>query len=676
MEFKRFRELVQNHFNEMTKNNDNLFVIDLDKDELWNLYLDSFPAGTNEMFRKRREFDCSCCRQFIKNVGNVVAIKDNKVTTIWDFEIASDVFSPVVKSLQEFVSSKVVSDVFVSKFKNVGTESNLENIDGNIKKWEHLYARLPDKFVSTDRTIGDVQGHHRSTKDVFKRSLEEISVESVLTVLELISQNSLYRGEEWKTALTQFLKYKKAYMKLTNDIDKNNFSWENSLKAGEVVGKIKNHSIGTLLMNISENMDLDIAVGKFEFIVGDGYKRPKPIHTKKMLEDAQKTVVELGYMESLPRRFSNIEDITINNILFSNKDSAKKMGMNIFDEMKKTVPENIKKFSKIEEIGIEDFVANVLSNAQELEVLFENKHSKNLVSLISPQDKDSKSMFKWDNGFGWAYSGNIADSSMKENVKAAGGKVDGVLRFSLQWNDIEADRNDLDAHCIEPNKNEISFRRRNHEKTTGVLDTDVIDPLTGKAAVENITWSNIEKMEKGTYQFFVNCFSNRGGKSGFRAEIEFNGELYSFEYNKPMRGAENVQVAEVMFDGVNFEIKELLTSSTSSKEMWGLNSNQFVPVSVAMFSPNYWDEQKGNGNKHYMFMLKDCINSETPSGFFNEFLKQELVTHRKVFEALGSKMSVESTDNQLSGLGFSSTKRNELIVKVKGQTERVLKVKF
>ena len=511
---------------------------------------------------------------------------------------------------------------------------------------------------------------------MFKRSLEEISIESVLTVLELISQNSLYRGEEWKTALDQFLKYKKAYMKLTNDIDKNNFSWENSLKAGAVVGKIKNHSIGTLLMNISEDMDLDIAVGKFEFIVGDGYKRPKPIHTKKMLEDAQKTVVELGYMESLPRRFSNIEDITINNILFSNKDSAKKMGMNIFDEMKKTVPENIKKFSKVEEIGIEDFVANVLSNAQELELLFENKHSKNLVSLISPQDKDSKSMFKWDNGFGWAYSGNIADSSMKENVKAAGGKVDGVIRFSLQWNDTESDKNDLDAHCIEPNKNEISFRRRRNERTTGVLDTDIINPLTGKAAVENITWSDIEKMEKGTYKFFVNCFSNNGGKSGFRAEIEFNGQLYSFEYNKPMRGGENVQVAEVMFDGVNFEIKELLTSSTSSKEMWGLNTNQFVPVSVAMFSPNYWDEQKGNGNKHYMFMLKDCINPETPSGFFNEFLKQELVTHKKVFEALGSKMSVESTDNQLSGLGFSSTKRNELIVKVKGQTERVLKVKF
>lgn len=684
MEFIEMRDLMIKHVANMVKDADKLFEVELDKDVLWNLYLDSFPAGTNEIYRERREYDCSCCRHFVRTIGNMVTIKDNKVTTIWGFKTNDTTFQPVLDALDKFVKSRAVTNVYISNMKRIGVPENFEKITNTeIKKWEHFYLDLPAKFVDkSGRSVGDIQGEYRATKDVFKRSLDEITVDAVETVLELIAQNSIYRGKEWENQLKEFLKYKKDYDKVPEE-DRNNYAWEKSITAGPVVGRIRNHSMGTLLVNISDGTDLDAAVREYERIVApENYKRSNAVFTKKMLEDAKKTISEMGYMDSLKRRFAKVDDITVNNILFCNKDTAKRMGAeDIFAEMSRDVKSSPKKFSGVEEIPVDKFISDVLPTAREVELYFENKHSGNMVSLIAPEIADSKTMFKWDNNFSWAYTGNVTDS-MKERVKAAGGKVDGDLRFSIQWNDEgDYDENDLDAHCMEASGREISFieyKKPGVSPCGGQLDVDIINPRYGVPAVENITYADRRIMKPGVYKMFVNCYSNRRGKSGFRAEVEFDGQIYSYDYRGNFRTGQNVQVAEVTLDSSgNFMIKSKLPESTSSKNVWGVNTNQFVPVSVICYSPNWWDNQKGIGNQHVFFMLKDCVNPENPNAMYNEFLKEELYSkHRKVFEALGSKLAVVDSDDQLSGVGFSMTKRADVIVKVKGSTERILKIKF
>ena len=680
MTFKDLKVLIQKNFNVITTNC-GLYEVDIDKDALWNLYLYSFPDGTNPIYRKRREYDCSCCRHFIKEIGGTAYIDDDlNVHSIFDVDTGSPVFQPVMDALDSYIKSCPIKGLYLSNTRSVGTDHSVE-MDGNGDHyvWEHFFLTLPNHLVFNGRgTIDTVKGQFRDTRNVFKRSLDEISIDAIDTVLELISSNSIYRGNEWKAAITSLRDQKRIYDTLTPE-DQEIYCWKVAPDVGEVVGRIRNHSMGVLLRDLSDGMDLDQAVRKYEAIVAPAnYKRPKPIFTKSMLESAQKTVENLGYMASLPRRFARMDDLTVNNILFANRDVAWRISGSVFDEMLPNAQTKTRNFSRVEEISAEKFISDVLPGAQDIEVYVENRHAANLVSLIAPQNAEAPSMFKWANGFSWAYAGNLADSDIRENVKRAGGRVDGVLRFSIQWNDVEYDRNDLDAHCFEKATNShIWFSNSISRFTGGNLDVDIINPKFGVPAVENITYPSKSRMKPGEYKFFVHCYNNRGGTGGFRAEIEFNGEIHRYDYRNALKYDEEIHVATITLnERGNFSIAEYLPSQCESRNMWGIQTNSFVPVSTILYSPNHWDGQYPTGNRHYFFMLKGCVNPDTPNGFYNEFLNPSLLPHKHVFEALGSRMKVAPSEDQLSGLGFADTRRNDLMVKVKGASERVMKIKF
>lgn len=673
------KQLVE-HFVGMTKDAKHLFEVTADTDEMWNLYLESFDPQYNEIYRVRRTHDCSACRSFIKNVGNVVSIKNGHVVSIWDFGCNDPEYAAPVAAMSAYVHARAVNDVFLTKNHTAGVDKNRESIDGNIYVYDHWHVKIPDISISED--VDRKKSEFRSARDVFERAMKEISVDAIESVLELIASNSLYKGTEWNDALKVILKLKKTYMRLKSDAERNVFSWEQSAAAGPALSRIKNNSIGVLLTDISEGMDLDSAVRRYEKIVApENYKRPKPIYSQRQLDDAKKTVESLGYINSLSRRFARMDDISINNVLFADRNAISRISnsTDVFDQLSTDNGVDIKKFSKIDEVSIDTFINDVLPQARELEVLLENKHAVSMVSLIAPMDVDAPSMFKWDNAFSWAYSGNITDSSMKENVKSAGGAVDGVLRFSIQWNaGREYNKNDLDAHCIDPNGYRLFFANRTVTSPTGGrLDVDIISPIAGKPAVENITWANTNNMIEGTYQFLVHCFSDRGGSDGFEAEIEVDGTIHNFSYNKPIKNKDFIHVANVTYSHANgFTVTSVIPSTASSRELWGLKTQQFVPVSMVMRSPNCWNGESV-GNEHIFFMLKGCVNSETPNSFYMEYLKHELFIHKHVLEALSSKMKINNSDDQLSGLGFSNTKRNTLIVKViSNRMERFMRIKF
>lgn len=185
--FMKLKKELQTHFDEMQKEVTHLFEVNVDKDELWNTYLDSFPAGTNEIFRERREHDCSCCRHFIKSIGAAVAIKNNQIHTIWELNLGDTTYQPVCDALDFFVKAHAVKDIYISRFSKIGTDFNFEEINNKSHQWDHFFLELPNKFVNkTNRSNEEIKGEYRDTKNVFKRSLEEITMDAIDTILELL----------------------------------------------------------------------------------------------------------------------------------------------------------------------------------------------------------------------------------------------------------------------------------------------------------------------------------------------------------------------------------------------------------------------------------------------------------------------------------------------------------
>ena len=113
--FKNTAMTMQNHFNNMIIGVNQLFVVDVSGDDLWNEYLNSFPEGTNRVFRMRGEFDCSACRHFVKRFGNVVTLKNGVISTIWDFSSDIPGLNIVLPHMAEVVKTHQISDVYVVK---------------------------------------------------------------------------------------------------------------------------------------------------------------------------------------------------------------------------------------------------------------------------------------------------------------------------------------------------------------------------------------------------------------------------------------------------------------------------------------------------------------------------------------------------------------------------------
>ena len=681
--FSQFSRLVHEAFQGIAKQ-DGVFVTGVTGDDLYATYLAAFPEGTNPVFVKQTEHDCSCCRGFIKRVGNVVTIKDGKVTTVWDHAAtrAPAPYNTVARAMRDKVLSAPINGLFrVSKKEtSFGAQTSMsqDKDTKKVKTWEHFYTgQIPTRLLV--ELPGEVCGTYATTVQVFDRGLRELKIEAISEVLDLINSNNLYRGEEHKGAVVQFKKAQLGYATLT-ETGRNLYVWEH---AGDPASRFRNTVIGTLVQDLSEGVDLEKAVRSFESKVApQNYKRTTTLITPVMINKAMETIEELGLEPALERRYAKISDITVKDVLWVDGSAKPLMKGGIGDVLMGHAQKAAPAVNELNtmEITMEDLLARVLPDATGMEVMFKNEHVPNLMALTAPVNPEPAQLFKWGNDFAWSYGGNVADSLLRQKVQSLGGRVDGVLRFSHMWNHDKRNASLMDLHVFMPGSSahrdgchntypsgqRVGWNHRNDPASGGVQDVDYTSPAPeGYVPVENITFPTITKLKDGQYTFKIHNWQLRPPThGGFRAEIEFGGQVFQYDHPAPLKQKEWITLAVATLKNGAFTIEHKHPVGTSKQEKWGLTTEQFVKVNTVTLSPNYWGEN-AVGNKHYFFVLDGCKADEDMRGIYNEFLHPRLEPHRKVFEVIGDKTKCRPTEGQLAGLGFSSTKKDKVTIRVR-----------
>jgi len=178
-------------------------------------------------------------------------------------------------------------------------------------------------------------------------------------------------------------------------------------------------------------------------------------------------------------------------------------------------------------------------------------------------------------------------------------------------------------------------------------------------------------MINGIYEVEVHQFTNRNKNNyGFKVELEHNNEIYEFYHTEFMVQNKTIPVLKFGYKDGKITILTNLESKLDSKSFWNISTNKFNKVKAITYTPNYWGYNKGN--KHLLLFLENCIADELPRGFYNEYIKDELLTeHKRVFEILGNKVEIAANDSQLSGLGFSTTQSNSFVVKLDNKIYKV-----
>lgn len=275
--FKSFAEQVSSRAVELMLNQSLVPVTrgDISGLDAWEIYLESIPAEHNPIFRERRYYDSNYDRSFIRRFGHVLWIdEDGNISTIWEVDGNSYLHEVAqtldlkLRSGSPRVYSYLIAPVLFGSRPNYDDDGILHHhfvavTQGNIAKLEgaSTMARIDSKASA-----------------LLSRVTLEYT-EALRTVLELIRDEQIYRGEQYERMIVDWLEFASGDRV---SIQRRSV-WQCSKSSG--LDGISDSAISTLIQDLVDGMQIEDAVCRFEATLqAQEVERPRDALDQKMGE--------------------------------------------------------------------------------------------------------------------------------------------------------------------------------------------------------------------------------------------------------------------------------------------------------------------------------------------------------------------------------------------------------
>ena len=381
-----FKEYVLYQANQI---NNRLFFVDVNPNELYVMF-NNFctDEGINPIYKECNFHVCNSCKHFFNTFGKVVIVTKSYVedkpiftkTSVFHILATEDtIYKPVFEKLEKYLLERPIVKPAIF---NPNTATSLQPYsyetldDGSRIKHNHFYIplfQLPGIYVS-ETANQDIAKINANVEALLK--LDERYIEPIEIVLEIIENTGLYRANEHRQELLDYLDFIKNTPTIIiedyyNCVFYNSFNIPNIFINTDLCKELCddshnyksvsfptliNTALGQLIKNLQKGMDIEEAVGKYlNMVDAQNYQRPKKIITSSMVNQAEKRLTQLGYLDSIPRRYATIDDLPIQEVDYINKNNTHQKEESIFDELKKNAVEKPMNFDYVENEGYSFF---------------------------------------------------------------------------------------------------------------------------------------------------------------------------------------------------------------------------------------------------------------------------------------------------------------------------------